>query len=200
MLSTTTNPSVSTSVEKATTQLGNFLEEYSEIATILPVLVGLFVTSRLRLRGVQSLIVNLAIAAVARQLFSQLKKQAHPVVSEQPREQSHTEPSYTQAQSSPTGQVNAVSANRAEDYMIVHSVPGRIRLRIPRLMSDAIYAKRLEKLLQAEDKVLGTRMNRSASSLAIQYDGAGFTELELGLRLLQILDQAEQMPTNSAAN
>ncbi|NES96309.1 MAG: hypothetical protein F6K32_13965, partial [Desertifilum sp. SIO1I2] len=32
-------------------RLGHFLEEYAEIAAILPVLTGLFVTSRLQLRG-----------------------------------------------------------------------------------------------------------------------------------------------------
>ncbi|MFH7243787.1 MAG: hypothetical protein ACHWZW_13155 [Spirulina sp.] len=32
-------------------QLGRWLEEYSEIATILPVVTGLLVTTQLRLRG-----------------------------------------------------------------------------------------------------------------------------------------------------
>lgn len=34
-------------------QLGNLLEEYGEIAAILPVLTGLLVTTQLRLRGGQ---------------------------------------------------------------------------------------------------------------------------------------------------
>jgi hypothetical protein len=158
-------------------RVGHFLEEYGEIATILPVLIGLFVTSRLQLRGAQALLANLAIAAVVRQAVIKLKQQAHqtPVVA--------------------TGEngypVDVTSTQSGEDYTIVHSILGRIRLRIPRLISDATYAKRLEKLLENDEHVTGVRINRAAASLVIQYDGTGVSELELGMRLLQILEQAE---------
>lgn len=167
-------------------RVGSFLEEYGEITTILPVLAGLFVTSRLQLRGAQALLANLAIAAVARQVVVQLKKQAHPT-------------------STVAATVNGQSSSPAptavvEDYTIVHSTPGRLRLRIPRLLGDAVYAKRLEKLLFAEERVRSVRLNRSAASLVILYDGDGVSELELGLRLLQILDQAEQPSQPGATN
>lgn len=156
-------------------RLGSFLEEYGEIATILPVLAGLFITSRLQLRGAQALLANLAIAAITRQVVVQLKKQAHP----------------TPVVTTTNGQsVNAEPA--AEDYTIVHSTPGRLRLRIPRLLNDAVYTKRLEKLLTDDQCVLNVRVNRAAASLVILYDGTGVSELELGMRLLQILDQAER--------
>lgn len=159
-------------------RLGTFLEEYGEISTILPVLAGLFVTNRLQLRGAQALLVNLTIAALTRQAVMQLKKQAHQV-------------------SAIATPMNGQSVSEAppppvEDYTIVHSTLGRIRLRIPRLMGDAAYAKRLEKLLSNEERVTGIRLNRAAASLVIHYDGMGVSELELGMRLLQILDQAEQ--------
>lgn len=169
-------PSASTS--EAMSQLGNLLEEYGEIATILPVLAGLFITSRLQLRGVQALLTNLAIAAVTRQAVIQLKKQAHQTPG-------NGAPSNSQSS-------EQESAQAAEDYTIVHSTFGRIRLRIPRLIGDAAYAKRLENLLSADERVTGVRVNRAAASLIVQYDGAGVSELELGMRLLQILDQAEK--------
>ena len=164
-------------------QLGHWLEEYGEIAAILPVLVGLLVTTRLQLRGANALLVNIAIAAITRQAIVQLKKQA-----------GHT----------PTQVANASAANGGtvrqptvadEDYTIVHSVPGRIRLRIPRLQSDATYAKRVEKLLLLEDIVLGVRINRAVSSLVIRYESADLTDLDLGMRLLRVLEQAEQEET-----
>jgi len=68
-----------TTANETTSQLGNLLEEYGEIAAILPVLTGLLVTTQLRLRGASALVVNIAIAAVTRQAIVQLKKQAgHP--------------------------------------------------------------------------------------------------------------------------
>jgi hypothetical protein len=141
------------------------------------VLTGLLVTTQLRLRGASALVVNIAIAAVTRQAIMQLKKQA-----------GH----------SPSAPALAAASNgtaapaQEEDYTILHSVPGRIRLRIPRLHTEAAFAKRLEKLLLTQDIVLGVRLNRAASSIAIRYDGTNLSELDLGMRLLQILEQAER--------
>jgi len=156
-------------------QLGQWLDNTGEIAAILPVVTGLLVTSRLQLRGAQALLVNLTIAALVRQAIQQLKKQAKPN-------------SENDQQVLPASEEQ--SNQEEEDYKIVHSVPGRIRLRIPRLMNDMLYAKRLEKLLSAESKVKHVRTNPAAVSLIIQYDGEGMSELELGMYLLNILDQA----------
>lgn len=161
-------------------QLGQWLENTGEIAAILPVVAGLLVTSRLQLRGAQALLVNLTIAALVRQGIQQLKKQAQPASATQ-------QPALPASEEQPS---------QEEDYKIVHSVPGRIRLRIPRLVNDTLYAKRLEKLLSAEAKVKQVRTNQAAASLIIQYDGEGMSELELGMYLLNILDQANSAPVN----
>ena len=160
-------------------QLGHWLEEYGEIAAILPVLTGLLVTTRLQLRGASALVVNIVIAAMTRQAIVQLKKQAGHTTSQS-------------VMASPAANGAATTTAEEEDYTIVHSVPGRIRLRIPQLQSDASFAKRLEKLLLTDDIVLGVRINRAACSIVIRYDGANMTDLELGMRLLQVLQQAEQ--------
>lgn len=156
-------------------RLGEWLETYGEVATILPVLTGLFLTSRLQLRGAQGLLANLAIAALTRQMLAELKKQAHS-----PALAPATAPNRTTA--------NGVAA---EDYTIVHNVPGRLRLKIPRLLTDAAYGKRLTSLLTAESRVLRVRLNATAASLVIRYDPIGVSELDLGVALLEILQRAE---------
>lgn len=184
----TTSPMVdvqSTSTTETTSQVGQLLEEYGEIAAILPVLTGLLVTTQLRLRGASALVVNIAIAAVTRQVIVQLKKQAGSTASL---------PALAAASNG-----TPAPAPAEEDYTIVHSVPGRIRLRIPRLHTEPTFASRLETLLLTQEIVLGVRINRSASSVAIRYDGTNLTELDLGLRLLQILEQAEQETANADA-
>ncbi|MEB3884291.1 HMA2 domain-containing protein [Lyngbya sp. CCY1209] len=168
-------------------QLGKFLDEYDEIVTILPVVAGLLVTSRLRLRGAQALLVNLLMAAIIRQVVGQLKRQAHAT------------PATVQTADAPASDKNGATPGQQEDYTIVHSVPGRIRLRIPRLTVDALYAKRLEKLLSEDSRVKYVRINRAASSLVIQYDGAGVSELELGIYLLNILEQAEAIASETTS-
>ncbi|MCG9886089.1 MAG: metal ABC transporter ATPase [Cyanobacteria bacterium] len=171
-LSSVSDPKPSPTPEQLS-QVGRWLEEYGEIATILPVLAGLLVTTQLRLRGGTALLVNLTIAAITRQTIIQLKKHGAPP----------SPPRLVEVAPAP--------APPEEDYMIVHSVPGRIRLRIPRLQEDPPFAKRLEKLLQEQDIVLGVRVNRAARSIAIRYDEGHLSELELGMRLLDLLAQAE---------
>lgn len=178
-LSSVSDPKPSPTPEQLS-QVGRWLEEYGEIATILPVLAGLLVTTQLRLRGGTALLVNLTIAAITRQTIIQLKKHGAPP----------SPPRLVEVAPAP-----APSAPPEEDYLIVHSVPGRIRLRIPRLQEDPPFAKRLEKLLQEQDIVLGVRVNRAARSIAIRYDEGHLSELELGMRLLDLLAQAEGAAT-----
>ncbi|MGD1855216.1 MAG: HMA2 domain-containing protein [Leptolyngbyaceae cyanobacterium] len=152
-------------------QAGKLLDEYSEVAVILPVLAGLLVTSRLRLRGANALIVNLTIAAISRQIMHQLKHEA----TVRPAE------------------VNGARAGATtkDDYKVLHSVPGRIRLQILQLQEDQNFAKRLETSLLNDSIVSKVRINRAAASVVIQYIDSGLSELDLGLRLLKILDQAK---------
>jgi len=155
-------------------KLGQWLEEYDELAVILPVLTGLFVTSRFNLRGANALIANLTIAALSRQAIGQLKQEA----------------ASGSGTASAGASVASAPASPPDDYTIVHSVSGRIRLRVPQLLDDRGFGKRLEKLLLADDAVLGVRINHAAASIAIQYED-GLPELELGMRLLDILDKAK---------
>ncbi len=178
MITSTTDVQTPNTASPASSQLGQLLEDYGEIAAILPVLSGLFVTTQFRLRGASALVVNIAIAAITRQVIVQLKKQAgYPPTTLTSAPPEATEPSQSENE---------------EEYTIVHSVPGRIRLKVPRLHTDEAFAKAIEKRLLTQDIVLGVRVNRSASSIAIRYDGSHLTELELGMRLLQLLEQAEQ--------
>ena len=173
------------STSDTTARLGQFLDEYREVALILPVLAGLFVTSRLRLRGANALIVNLTIAAIARQVVHQLKQEA--VVN----------PVETNGATNPNSDNHSETA---EEYKILHSVPGRIRLRIPQIQEDRNFAKRLEASLLADPIVSGVRLNLAAASVVIQYEASGLSELDLGLRLLRILDQAKQTETSTTTD
>ena len=77
MTTTTANTDLNNaSPEEAASQVGAFLREHGEVETILPVVVGLLITSRFQLRGANALLVNLLVASVVRQVFFQLKQQA----------------------------------------------------------------------------------------------------------------------------
>lgn len=147
----------------------NLLREHEEIETIVLVILGLFVTSRLQLRGANALLVNLGVASVLRQIFRQIKKESAPVV----------------APSAPKAH-----AWLGPDVSIVHSPPGRLRLRLGQLQTDPGFAKRLERRLEREDCVVETRVNRASGSAVILYEAASLSELELGMKLLAALQDA----------
>jgi hypothetical protein len=53
---------------------------------------------------------------------------------------------------------------------VVHQTPGRIRLRVPRLKTDDMYAPRLQSLLESVDHVDSIRINISAASVVIGFN------------------------------
>jgi hypothetical protein len=57
----------------------------------------------------------------------------------------------------------------ATEATVVHQVPGRIRLRIPRLKTDDTYAPRLESFLESVDHVRSIRINVSAASVVVSF-------------------------------
>lgn len=156
-------------------QLINYLRQHNEIEMIAPVLIGVFVTSRFQLRGANALLVNLAVASLCRQVFATIKSQTPT----------------TQRTEATNGRMNSTDESESE-YQIVHSVPGRIRIKVPQLAEDADFARRLQQLLNNDEYVIKVRVNRSAASVVINYDGQGVSDMELGLRLLSILNEAKE--------
>lgn len=160
------------SPSNTSTEIANFLREHEEIETIFPVLIGLLITSRFQLRGANALLVNLGVATICRQLFRELKKNSSSPVS--------------------TPEISQASLLENEEVRVIHKIPGRIRLRIPRIREDGLFAKRLKKLLENEENVIDVRINRTVASVVINYDTGGSTEIELGLRLMKIIEKAKQ--------
>ncbi|MGK7921326.1 MAG: HMA2 domain-containing protein [Trichodesmium sp.] len=182
-MTTTSNYTNNTNHTETTgEQLGAFLQAHHEIEYILPALVGMMITNRFQLRGATALLVNLTVAGFVREIIEQLKHQAInvPVV-----ESSHTTTTTT------AEYTTTVINEDSPAYTIVHSLPGRIRLRIPRIGSDRDYARRLEQLLMLDSHVLGVRINTSAASVIIHYQTEGMSDWELGMRLMTIIEEVE---------
>lgn len=56
------------------------------------------------------------------------------------------------------------------NYKIIHQLPGRLRVRIPRLLIDANYRDQLESRLESEQGITSFRLNDAAQSLMVCYD------------------------------
>jgi hypothetical protein len=163
--------------ETSESQIAEFLREHSEVEMSVPVMIGVLATSHFQMRGLQALLLNLAVASLSRQIFTKLKQ-----------------PASESAQANSTNGKNGKTAQPIQmgpGYAIVHSVPGRIRLRIERLSNKPSFAKRLEQLIIADDHVIDVRINPAAASVRIYYQTGVLSDLDLSLRLMNIINKAE---------
>jgi hypothetical protein len=76
----------------------------------------------------------------------------------------------------------------ATDATIVHQIPGRIRIRVPRLKTDDTYAPHLQSLLESVDDVNSIRINASAASVVISFSPE-IPERELADKLAKAIER-----------
>lgn len=149
-------------------QVGNFLLHHQELETLAPMIAGMLVTQTLKLRGGWALLGNLIAASVTRQAIAQL-------------EQNSTDAAVIamplMATPAPTAAQSAVKAPSAKGVEIVHAIPGRVRLRVPKIAQDSTCADRLQTALSAQPEVTEIRLNPLTASIVVQYEiAAGLDE------------------------
>jgi hypothetical protein len=84
----------------------------------------------------------------------------------------------TAAEALPTPATNAT---------VVHQIPGRLRIRVPRLRTDDTYEPRLHSLLDAVDNVRSIKINASAASVLISYNPQ-IPGMEFANRLIKAIE------------
>ncbi|MBD0265012.1 MAG: heavy metal translocating P-type ATPase, partial [Tolypothrix sp. Co-bin9] len=75
-------------------------------------------------------------------------------------------------------------------YSVVHTTPGRLRFRLPRLRTDADYAKRLEVLLSADALVKNVRVKPAAMSVAVTYKSDKVSDAKMRSHLHDLIQAA----------
>ncbi|NER28111.1 MAG: cadmium-translocating P-type ATPase [Symploca sp. SIO1C4] len=106
-----------------------------------------------------------------------------PPISKQPRAISEQEAQSQQPQS-----VKGLGLGVA--YSIVHTTPGRVRFRVPRLACDANYAQRLQSLLAEESSVTSVQIKPSAMSVAINYKSQEVSDRQMLSHLTNLIQLA----------
>lgn len=66
--------------------------------------------------------------------------------------------------------IRAITMTCDLSYSVIHTLPGRVRLRVPQLAYDAGLATQLTELLTQEKEVIQVRINSWAACILIQYD------------------------------
>ncbi|NMG20963.1 heavy metal translocating P-type ATPase [Brasilonema bromeliae] len=78
-------------------------------------------------------------------------------------------------------------------YSIVHTLPERVRLRVPRLLYDADYAQRLQVLLEADALVTSVRIKRAAASLTVTYKSSKVADTKIRSHLGYLIQAASEV-------
>lgn len=88
---------------------------------------------------------------------------------------------------------------RQFDFQIVHRVPGRFRLRVPRLARDSRYAQKLSWFVESLNGVIGVRINPLARSVIIYYERSAISSEGLMAGLFVALERAntEEIPAGA---
>lgn len=76
---------------------------------------------------------------------------------------------------------------------VVHTLPGRVRLRIPRLRHNQTYLQQLQYLLVSEDAIQQIRINVAAASVVVEYE-PDTEHLELILAIAQRANDPDLPP------
>jgi hypothetical protein len=77
------------------------------------------------------------------------------------------------------------------DYQIVHNIPGRFRILIPRLATDPDYVQRLQGLVESINFVTEVRINPSARSLVVSYKTRTISSEMVQKCLINAIEQAD---------
>ncbi|HCF27223.1 MAG TPA: heavy metal translocating P-type ATPase [Cyanobacteria bacterium UBA11049] len=85
-----------------------------------------------------------------------------------------------------------LNAQPQVSYSIVHVVPGRVRVRVPRLSHDAEYARRLQLLLEKDSLFTSFRINHAAASVVATYQ-AGIADAKMHKRLIDLIQTASKV-------
>jgi Heavy metal associated domain 2 len=75
------------------------------------------------------------------------------------------------------------------EYQVVHNTMGRFRIRIPKLVNNSYFARRLDWLVASLDFVTDVRINPLAGSMIVNYEAS---QVSCGTILENILTAIQQ--------
>ncbi|MDZ8050370.1 MAG: HMA2 domain-containing protein [Aulosira sp. ZfuVER01] len=135
--------------------------------SLIPLMTGLAVTRGLGIAGVASIPVYMIAANATRWVIGS------------------REPEISRSQISNSKSTQFSSDDETIAYSVVHAIPGRIRLNLPRIAKDRAYGRRLERLLKTDAQVTSVRINYSAASVAIAYQDSEIS-LDYWVNLMEL--------------
>ncbi len=133
------------------------------IDSLIPITVCMLVNRNLGISGWRTIPVTLITSKLTRGVMEQLKPESGELTTEK-----------------------NLTPTVAPSFQVLHSTPGRVRLRVPQVGDDVDYGQRLEQLILSTDGVTNVRINRSAASVAIAHE----SHLDMVPYLAKLVEEA----------
>ncbi|MDZ7952001.1 HMA2 domain-containing protein [Nostoc sp. DedQUE09] len=153
--------------------------------SLIPMMTGLAVTGGLGIHGWVSIPVYMIAADATRGVIGYLGSQVstsensknshtssaikNDIKSESALSKEKCKSTIQQEKSTNVDKTSEVVAPAKIDYSVVHQIPGRIRLNVPKIAENRAYGRRLERIVKTDAQVTSVRVNFDAASIAIAY-------------------------------
>lgn len=144
---------------------GNFWQE--QLLDLVPLIAAIAFTRSMGIRGWRGIPIYLIVTSASRWLIQ------------------HCSPSYFQTDLERVNPDLEQDVAGNVDYVVVHAIPKRLRLRIPLISQDITYGRRLENLLKSDVQVVNVRLNYQTASIIIVYKSAD-TNLSYWLKSIEM--------------
>ncbi len=147
---------------------------YSRLFSLIPPLVGLGVAKGLGVSGWKSILTYILAAGITREVIDQVTGE-----SAESRNVELSPAKSVSATEVVAEEISTLLGAIETDYEIVHQIPGRIRLRVPKInhdyasrtgKADRTYAQELKRLLEQDNRIIDLRFKTNSSSVVILYD------------------------------
>ena len=137
----------------------------SRLLSLIPPVVGIAIARSLQVTGWKSILTYILAAGITREIIDLVTTEAEE--SEKVELSPAKQVSTTQMVEE---DISPILTAIETDYEIVHQIPGRIRLRVPRISREPNYALELKNLLEQDNRITDVRLKTNSSSVVISYD------------------------------
>lgn len=200
-------------------KLGTLLKDQTEVyaqgvkvaRSLIPIVAGMMATGALGIEGFLAFPVYLVVENVTRQVINEFDGDSAAVgtlgvseetfIAEQVKIPQEIATELNGNLATIEGNDIPVSLHPEVAYKVVHTIPGRIRFRVPRIAEDAEYAHKLTVLIEADAKVTDVRVNTAVASIAVSYEVDLISDDQMRSHLIDLIQTADQanLPINVKA-
>ncbi|ACK71758.1 hypothetical protein PCC7424_3362 [Gloeothece citriformis PCC 7424] len=176
----------------------SYAQTLKRLSSFIPPVVGIAAARGLGVGGWQGLATYIVTSRVTRGVMNQFDL---PFVQGSQKDSPLEDKQGDQTLNDGTIETTQSKHPAASDYRVIHEIPGRIRLSIPRVKGDLDYVKTLENLAQRDNRITSVRVNRETGSVVIQYrTGIPSNTRKTALKSSELIALLEQIASDTLNN